>query len=260
MRTLSGRLALVTGAARGLGKRTALALAELGCDVAVNYVRSRSEAEALVQQIESLGVRAAAFPADVSRSDELRRMVEQVRQTFGGGVDILVNNAGPFVRERKLYTEYAWEDIDALVRGNLLGAMELDWLVLPGMQERRWGRIIHFGFAHASEARSWPHRAAYAAAKVALVSLTKTLAAEMAAFGITVNMVCPGDVRGDFKEKNIDEVMHLHDDETPRGRPGSGEDVARVVTFLCSPASDFVTGNIINVNGGMDPIRPLPLR
>lgn len=260
MRTLSGRLALVTGAARGLGKRTALALAELGCDVAVNYVRSRSEAEALVQQIESLGVRAAAFPADVSSSDELRRMVEQVRQTFGGGVDILVNNAGPFVRERKLYTEYAWEDIDALVRGNLLGAMELDWLVLPGMQERRWGRIIHFGFAHASEARSWPHRAAYAAAKVALVSLTKTLAAEMAAFGITVNMVCPGDVRGDFKEKNIDEVMHLHDDETPRGRPGSGEDVARVVTFLCSPASDFVTGNIINVNGGMDPIRPLPLR
>jgi Dehydrogenases with different specificities (related to short-chain alcohol dehydrogenases) len=260
MRSLSGRLALVTGSARGLGKKTALALAELGCDVAVNYVRSASEAESLVKRIESLGVRAAAFPADVSRPDQLRGMMEQVERTFGTGVDILVNNAGPFVRERKLYTEYAWEDIDALVRGNLLGAMELDWLVLSGMQERRWGRIIHFGFAHASEARGWPHRAAYAAAKVALVSLTKTLAAEMAAFGITVNMVCPGDVRGDHKEQNIDEVLHLRDDETPRGRPGSGEDVARVVAFLCDPASDFVTGNIINVNGGMDPIRSLPLR
>lgn len=258
--SLNGKLALVTGSAKGLGKKTALALAGLGCDVAVNYVHSRREAEALAREIAGHGVRSGAFCADVTRSDELRRMVAEVENAFGSTVDILVNNAGPFIRERKLFTEYRWEDIDYLARGNLLSVMELDWLVLPGMQKKRWGRIIHFGFGHASEARGWPHRAAYAAAKVGLVSLTKTLAAEMASFGITVNMVCPGDVRGVHKEKDISEVRHLTDDEAPRGRPGSGEDVARVVAFLCHDLSDYVTGNIIDVTGGQDPIRSLPLK
>lgn len=253
---LRGKIALVTGSAKGLGKRTALTLAGLGCDVAVNYVNSENEAYALTEQLKSMGVRAIAVQADIASRDDNARLVETIERTWGT-IDILVNNAGPFVRERRTFDEYELDEIEYLMRGNLLGVMELDRLVLPGMKRKRWGRIIHFGFGRAAEARGWPHRAVYAAAKVGLVSFTKTLAAEQAAGGITVNMVCPGDIRGANKEKRIDEVRHLHDDEFPGVRQGSGEDVARVIAFLCMPESDFLTGNIIEVSGGFDPIRSL---
>ncbi|TMV47288.1 SDR family oxidoreductase [Paenibacillus mesophilus] len=253
---LHGKIALITGSAKGLGKRTALALADLGCDVAINYVNSENEAYELADRIQAKGVRALAVRADIASRDDNVRMIETIAQTWGH-VDILVNNAGPFVRERRTFDEYGLDEIDYMMRGNLLGVMQLDRLVLPGMRSSRWGRIIHFGFGRASEARGWPHRAAYAAAKVGLVSLTKTLAEEQAAFGVTVNMVCPGDIRGINKEKGIAEVAHLSDEEFPGIRPGSGEDVARVIAFLCMPQSDFLTGNVMEVSGGFDPIRSI---
>jgi len=251
---LSGKVALVTGSARGLGKTTALRLAALGCDIAVNYVRSAEEAESLAARIRDMGVRSVALQGDVSDPAQPARLVEAVRETLGG-IDILVNNAGPFVRERRRFADYAEEEIDALVHGNFLGVMRLDRLALPDMRRRGWGRIVHFGFGRAGEARGWPHRAVYAAAKVGLVSFTKTLAVEEAAFGITVNMVCPGDIKGANKELSIGDVAGQFDAESPGGRPGTGEDVARVVAFLCDPMSDYVTGNIIDVTGGLDPIR-----
>ncbi|WP_051318290.1 SDR family oxidoreductase [Cohnella thermotolerans] len=250
---LAGRTALVTGSAKGLGRRTALELAGLGCDVAVNYVVSRAEAEQVVGEINALGRRAIAVRADIARQEEAERLVAETEEKLGG-VDILVNNAGPFIRERRLFADYSADEIHYLMNGNLVGTMLLDRRVLPGMRRRQWGRIIHFGFGHAAEARSWPHRAVYAAAKVGLVSFTKTLAVEEAANGITVNMICPGDIRGEFKEKGITDVNGLKDEEAPRGRPGTGEDVARVIGFLCLPESDFVTGNTIEVSGGLDPI------
>lgn len=252
---LTGKTALVTGSARGLGKMTALRLAELGCNVAVNYVRSTLEAEELVHRLRTLGVRSAAVQADIASPTDSKRLVETVKQEIGEGIDILVNNAGPFVRERRRFADYSELEIEALIQGNFLGAMRLDHHVIPGMRERGWGRIVHFGFGRSGEARGWPHRAVYAAAKVGLVSFTKTLSVEEAPFGITVNMICPGDIRGDHKEKRVDEVKGEIDAESPRGRPGTGEDVARVVAFLCEPASDYVTGNIIDVTGGLDPIR-----
>jgi len=258
--SLKGKVALITGSARGLGKSAAIALAREGCHVAVNYLTSRAEAERLAEEIGGLGVKCSAIRADILKREDLERMVREAEDFFGTSVDILLNNAGPFVRERKTFAESAWEMAEELVRGNLLAAMALDHLVLPGMRRKRWGRIIHFGFAHAAESRGWPHRAAYAAAKVGLVSFTKSLAVEEAEHGITVNMICPGDVRGDNKEKTIEQVRHLQDPESPRGRPGSGEDISRVVVFLCQDLSDFVTGNIIEVGGGLDPIRTLPLR
>lgn len=258
--SLKGKLALITGSARGLGKSAALALAREGCDVAINYMSSKAEADRLAEEIRAAGVSCAAFQADIRKREELERMVRQAEDAFGASVDILINNAGPFVRERKTFAEYTWDEVEHLLTGNLTAAMALDHLVLPGMRRKQWGRIIHFGFAHAAESRGWPHRAVYAAAKVGLVSFTKTLAVEEAEHGITVNMICPGDVRGENKEKSIAEVRHLRDPESPRGRPGSGEDIARVVVFLCQDLSDFVTGNIIEVGGGLDPIRTLPLR
>jgi len=251
---LLGRTALITGSAKGLGRRTALELASNGCDVAINYVTSRDEAEQLAKDIVSMGRRACAIQADIAQADDAERLVSAVEDTLGG-VDILINNAGPFIRERRLFADYKPEDIHYLMNGNLVGTMLMDHRVLPGMRYRQWGRIIHFGFGHASEARSWPHRAVYAAAKVGLVSFTKTLAVEEASHGVTVNMICPGDIRGDNKEKSIIDVAGIIDDESPRGRPGTGEDVARIIAFLCLPESDFVTGNTIDVSGGLDPIR-----
>lgn len=251
---LTGKTALITGSARGLGRRTALELAAAGCDVALNYVNSKEEAEKLADRISEMGRRAVAVCADISQPNEADRLVTEVEQRLGG-VDILINNAGPFIRERRLFADYPTEDIHYLMNGNLVGTMLLDHRVLPGMRSRGWGRIIHFGFGHAGEARSWPQRAVYAAAKVGLVSFTKSLAVEEAASGITVNMICPGDIRGDYKEKGIDDVAGIRDEESPRGRPGTGQDVARVITFLCQPESDFITGNTIDVSGGFDPIR-----
>jgi len=252
---VKGKVALITGSAKGLGKMTALRLAEQGCHIALNYVHSQSEAESLQSQIMSTGVRCIAVQADISQSTDITRLIACVQNQLGD-IDILINNAGPFVRERRWFADYSAAEIQMLVQGNLLGPMLLDQLVLPEMRRKKWGRIIHFGFSHAGEARSWPHRAVYAAAKVGLVSFTKTLAVEEAPYGITVNMVCPGDIRGANKEKKIDEIREIKDEETPRGRPGSGEDIARVITYLCEDHSDFITGNIMDVSGGLDPIRP----
>jgi 3-oxoacyl-[acyl-carrier protein] reductase len=257
--SLGSKIALITGSAKGLGKMTALSLAASGCDVVINYLSSREEAEELVKQIEHKGVRSLAVQADITKPEELEQMVREIEQKLGS-IDILINNAGPFIRERRVFSDYTQHDINRMIQGNLISAMQLDHLVLPGMRERSWGRIIHFGFGHAAEARGWPHRAVYAAAKVGLVSFTKTLAVEEAEYGITVNMICPGDIRGQNKEKSISEVSHLLDEESPNKRPGAGEDISRVITFLCRPESDFLTGNIVEVSGGLDPIRTLPIK
>ncbi len=248
------RIALITGSAKGLGKMSALALAEAGHDIILNYMHSEGEATELQRRIASIGVRCLLVQADISKTEDVKRLVHTMNERIGMA-DIVVNNAGPFVRERRLFADYTEEEILFLLNGNLTGVMLLDHMLLPSMRRRGWGRIIHYGFGHAGEARSWPHRAVYAAAKVGLVSFTKTLAVEEAPYGITVNMICPGDIRGDNKERRIDEVQGVKDEETPRGRPGTGEDVTRVIRFLCEEQSDFFTGNIMNVSGGLDPIR-----
>lgn len=253
---LQGRTAFITGSAKGLGKMTALALAAMGCDIVLNYVTSKEEAEWLAEDIRKLGVRSTAIRGDVARPEDVAAMAEQALQWSRTGIiDILINNAGPFKRERELFADYGDVDIINLVNGNLLGVMLLDRRMLPGMRAQNWGRIIHFGFGHAGEGRAWPHRAVYAAAKTGLVSFTKTLAVEEASSGITVHMICPGDIRGKNKERSIADVMTEQDEMAPTARPGSGEDVARVIAFLCLPHSDYLTGNIVDVNGGFDPIK-----
>lgn len=250
---LKGKKALITGSAKGLGKRTAIELASKGCDIMIHYMSSREEALESQQQLQKFGVDARVVQADISKLEDVNRLVEAVEAW--GGVDILINNAGPFVRERKLFHQYDDELITSLVHGNLLSVMLLNHRLLPFMREKCWGRIIHFGFGHANEARAWPQRAVYAAAKTALVSFTKSLAVEEAPHGITINLIGPGDIKGNYKEMSIHEVMNEWDGETPIGRPGTGEDVARVIAFLCDEKSSYLTGNIIDVTGGFDPIR-----
>ncbi|WP_390622055.1 SDR family oxidoreductase [Numidum massiliense] len=250
------RVAIVTGSSRGLGKKTALALAADGFRIVVNYRDDAEAAADVVTDIRADGGEAMAVKADVTKRENVQQLVAQVMAAWQR-IDVLVNNVGPFMRERKRFAAVTAAETDVLLDGNLRSALDLVREVLPHMRHNGWGRIVQFGFGRAVEAPAWPDRAVYAAAKVALVSFTKSLAVEEAPYGITVNMICPGDIVGANKEKDIADVRHLTDPEAPRGRPGAGEDVARVVRFLCEENADFLTGNIINVTGGLDVIHPV---
>ncbi|SFI87287.1 3-oxoacyl-[acyl-carrier protein] reductase [Thermoflavimicrobium dichotomicum] len=256
MRLKQRRVALITGATSGIGKLTASIMGENRWYLAINGRKWKSEMSSWLQDLHEQQIVAEFFPADVTVQEEAVQLVENVYRHFGR-IDALIHAVGPFIRERKLFYEHSLQDIDQMVTGNLLSALWTIHAALPYMRRQQWGRIIMFGFGRAGEAPSWPDRSVYAAAKTGLVSFTKTLAVEEAPYGITVNMVCPGDIVGEKKEWRIQDVAQLSDDETPRGRPGSGEDVARVIHFLCQDESDFLTGNIINVTGGLDVIYPV---
>lgn len=249
------RVAIITGSSRGLGKKTALTLAQEGFRVVINYKQSKQAAENVVDAIRSTGGEAIAIQADVADREHITRLVSETIAAWRR-VDVLVNSVGPFIRERKRFAHFHRHELDLLLDGNLRSALDMIYEVLPHMRQTRWGRIIQFGFGRSGEAPAWPDRSIYAAAKVGLVSFTKSLAVEEAPNGITVNMVCPGDIVGDNKEKDIAEVKCMPDAETPRGRPGAGEDVVRVIRFLCEEDADFFTGNILNVTGGLDVIHP----
>ncbi|SEN56751.1 3-oxoacyl-[acyl-carrier protein] reductase [Lihuaxuella thermophila] len=234
----------------------AIYLAEQKWNVALNGRRSDESVEQLVTRLRQYGGEAHFFAGDVSCREQAVRVVRNVTEQLGR-IDLLVHAVGPFIRERKWFVDHSPEEIEQMISGNLLSAMWMAHAVLPKMREQKWGRIIFFGFGRAGEAPAWPDRSVYAAAKTGLVSFTKTLAVEEAPYGITVNMICPGDIVGEKKEMRRSEVAGLEDPETPRGRPGSGEDVARVIHFLAADASDFVTGNMIHVTGGLDVIHPV---
>jgi 3-oxoacyl-[acyl-carrier protein] reductase len=151
------RVALITGGAKGLGRQIALSLADAGFNIVVSYLRSQSEAHELVQQVEELGAEALAVQVDVTDSSALQKLVQLTTDRFTS-IDVLVNNAGPFFRERRKFAEYSMRDIQYLIQSNFTAVMELDHLVLPFMRRNNWGRIIHFGFAHAGESRAWPQR------------------------------------------------------------------------------------------------------
>ncbi|MCS1351781.1 SDR family oxidoreductase [Mechercharimyces sp. CAU 1602] len=250
------RVVLVTGSSKGLGKSVAISLAQAGWNVAVHYHSSRSAAVQLVHTLrDQFGCESAPFQADLSKGGESKRLVEQV-STYFGRLDGLVHAVGPFERKRRHFVDYSQAEIEELVYSNLHSAMLAAHTALPYMREHHFGRIVLFGFARVQEAPAWPDRATYAAAKAGLVSFVKSVAVEEAPYGITVNMVAPADIVGENKEKTIEQVKDIYDAEVPRGRPGAGEDVARVVRFLCEEKSDFITGNQITVSGGLDMIHP----
>ena len=149
-------------------------------------------------------------------------------------------------------SEYSIQEWQYMINGNLNSFFYLAQYILPYMRKQKWGRMITFGFDRSDTAPGWIYRSAFAAAKSGLTSLTKTLALEEAGNGITVNMICPGDIIPTWKEKSIEEAKVVQDESVPVGRPGTGEDIARMVLFLSSDESSFITGSIIPVTGGKD--------
>ncbi len=241
--------ALITAGTKGLGLKVMEAFLADGYQVTVTYHKDRNRAKELQEKYSNLHV----VQADVLRKGDLTELVEQALNRFGP-IDYLINNAGPFVFERKKLMDYSHEEWDAMIRGNLDAVFHLLKLVVPHMRKQKFGRIVNYGFQGANSSSGWIYRSAFAAAKVGLTSLTKTIAFEEAENGITSNMVCPGNIVGDMKEGSIEQSRKIKDIHTPVGRPGTGEDIARMVLFLCDHHSDMITGGVFDVTGGIDVI------
>jgi 3-oxoacyl-[acyl-carrier protein] reductase len=246
------KVAFITGSATGLGKRTAIELAKKGLNIILNYMNSEEKARELAAFLEAqYRIHTLVLQGDISKYTDCESMVSHGMEHFGQ-IDILINNAGPYVFERKRMVDYDMEQWHYMINGNLNSVFYLCKLTIPAMRQKGWGRVINIGFDRAQTAPAWKYRSAFAAAKTGLVSLTKTLALEEADYGITVNMVCPGEITGEWKEANIADVRQGIDGQTPVRRIGTGEDIARTIAFLCEENSDFITGSIIEITGGKD--------
>jgi 3-oxoacyl-[acyl-carrier protein] reductase len=243
------KVAWIVGGATGLGVMIAKGLAEDGYHIAINYRNSKEKAEKLGEEIKNYGTEVLIMQGDVRNFTEVKKLVQKIVEYFGR-IDVLICTAGPFLFQPVLLADTSEEQWRDMLDGNLSSVYACIKETLPLMRKQGWGRIITFGFSEAEQAPAWPGYAAYAAAKVGLVSLTRSLAREEAAHGITVNMICPGDIRHPYKESTIQEARGKTDYRTPIGRPGTGEDIARVIRFLVDPQSDFITGAIIPVTGG----------
>lgn len=239
MDDITGKVALVTGASRGIGRAIAVALARAGADVAANYRSREEQAEAVVSEIRALGRRAAAIRADVSDSAEAHRLV-RATETELGGIGILVNNAG-VTRPQPLeeITERDWDDLVAI---NLKSCFLVTQAALPGMRARRWGRIINLSSVAAQTGGVvGPH---YAASKAGMIGLTHSYAALLAKEGITANAIAPALVATEMVTCN----PRARADLIPVGRFGDVDEVAEVAVMLARNA--YLTGQTINVNGG----------
>ena len=244
---LDGRRALVTGGSKGLGLVMATALAQAGADVAL-VSRNLAECRAAADSVAAAaGRRAVAFEADVTRADDVDRLVEEVRQGLGP-VDILINNAGINVRgPAEELTESDW---DAVVGVNLKAPFLVARRLGPEMCRRGWGRVINMGSILSVIAL--PGRAPYASAKAGLLNLTKVLALEWAGKGVTVNAICPGPFATDMNKPLLDdpEKYKAFVAKIPMGRWGELHEIAGAAVFLASDAASFVTGSALFVDGG----------
>ena len=238
-RELTGRIALVTGGSRGIGRASALALAKAGADVAVNFQNREDEAQAACREIENVGRRALALRADVSKAAEVVRLVEAVEKALSG-IDILVNNAG--IGPPRSLAEITEQDWDEVLAVNLKSMFLVTQVVLPGMRQRRWGRIINLSSVAAQLGGViGPH---YAASKAGAVGLTHSYAALLAKEGITANAIAPALVETEMITSN----PKARPDIVPVGRFGTVQEVADVVVLLA--ISGYITGQTVSVNGG----------
>ncbi len=246
MINLSGKIALVTGSTRGIGKATAQRLAEAGASVVVTG-RSEDRAGEVAEEIaQSTGAKTFAVGLDIGSRESIEGAIRRINEEMGN-VDILVNNAG--VNRDTLFVRMKYEDWDEIIRVNLTGTFLVTQLVVKGMLKKRWGRIINMSSVVAFIGNVG--QANYSSAKAGLVGFTKTLAKELAPRNITVNAIAPGFIETDMTENLPEEIKQGFLSQIPMNRFGKAEDVANVVLFLASELSGYITGEVIHVNGGL---------
>lgn len=243
---LEGKAALVTGASRGLGRAIAIALAEAGADVAVNYAGSEAAAVETANAIEALGRRAILVQGNVGKTDEFEAIVKKSIEEFGK-LDILVNNAG--ITRDNLIMRMKEEEFDQVIETNLKGVFNGIKAVTRQMMKQRSGRIINISSVVGSLGN--PGQANYVAAKAGVIGLTKSAARELASRGITVNCIAPGFIETDMTDKLSDEAKAHHIGQIPLARLGQPGDIAQAVRFLASDAASYMTGQTIHIDGGM---------
>lgn len=243
---ISGQVALVTGAGRGIGRGIALELAECGADVVVNYSGSEAAAEETVELCKAFGVRAIACKADVSDYQQCEELISTVIKEFGK-IDILVNNAG--ITKDKLLMGMSEEDFDSVINVNLKGTFHCMKLVSKLMIKQRYGRIINL--SSVVGVRGNAGQVNYSASKAGVIGMTKSAAKELASRNITVNAVAPGMIETDMTSVLSDKVKEAMIHEIPAKRVGSTKDVANAVAFFASKEASYVTGQVLCVDGGM---------
>lgn len=240
------KVAFVTGATRGIGKQIAITLAKAGYDIAVNYRTENDELEVTKKEIEACQVVCLPVQGDVSKFEDTEKMAKEIINTWGR-IDVLVNNAG--ITKDTLLMRMKQEDFENVIQVNLVGTFQVTKHVLPYMMKQREGRIINISSVVGISGNAGQTN--YSASKAGIIGFTKSLAKEVASRNILVNAVAPGMIATQMTEVLKDEVKDEITKSIPVRRIGTPEDVANVVEFLASEKSSYITGQVIQVDGGM---------
>ena len=243
---LKGKTAIVTGASRGIGRAVALKLASLGANIVLNYRSSEEEAIKVLEEVKACGVEALKIKADISKIEEVQSMIDTAKEKFGI-IDIMVNNAG--ITKDTLIMRMKEEDFDSVIKVNLKGVFNCMKCIAPIMLKQKCGRIISLSSVVGLTGNAG--QVNYAASKAGVIGMTKSLAKELGSRGITVNAVAPGFIETDMTNGLSDKYKDEYKKAIPLRRLGKPEDVANVIAFLASDMSSYVTGQVINVDGGM---------
>jgi len=243
--SLRNRVALITGGSRGIGRGIAVRLAQDGARVAIAYRSNKAAAQQTLLQLQSNGADCVAVQTDITDAARAEQLLRTVVDRFGR-IDVLVNNVGDF--RWGTLAESSLEDWQTIFYSNVMTVLYMCRTALPHMRRGRWGRIINLGAVGAERAFGQAKISAYAAAKAAVVALSRSLALEEAKNGITVNVVNPSSI--DEKELTREEARRIRDARFPIGRPPTVEDVAATVAFFASEEAEYVTGQVVNVSGG----------
>jgi len=243
---LKGKTVLITGGSRGIGRAMALAFAEEGTNVIINYTSDEENAKNAIKEIEKFGVKGLAIRANISKAEEVNSMFDKIKEDFDV-IDILINNAG--ITRDSLFIGMKEKDWDEVIEVNLKGMFLCTKAVIRKMLRQRYGRIVNISSVVGVIGN--PGQANYCASKAGVIGFTKSLAREVASRNITVNAIAPGFIKTDMTDALPEDIKESVMGTIPMGRYGNPEDIANIAVFLSSDKAGYITGQIIHIDGGM---------